>query len=186
MPLSVLALVVFATSAEAVLQHLRPLRHAAPLMTSSGTRRSSRRLLPFEDARRVVQRQGFRSDSEFRRWWYAGGRKIGGPLWHMPLHPDVQFREWQGWEDYLGVPLSFSEAKEVIADLPDDVRPLTQEMWWAFSREQHELRLRLRVPARPHLFYRREWAGYDDWLGLSGEPLVFPADWGRNGGQSLN
>ena len=39
----------------------------------------------------------------------------------------------------------------------------------------------LRVPARPHLKYPREWEGYDAWLGLPETPLTFPAGFGGAG-----
>ena len=40
---------------------------------------------------------------------------------------------------------------------------------------------RLRVPARPHLKYPREWQGYDRWLGLPETPLTVPAGFGGAG-----
>ena len=54
----------------------------------------------------------------------------------------------------------------------------SQEQWWAVTREQSELLLKLRIPARPHLFYRKEWKGYDEWLGL---PETLPSPRGRRG-----
>ena len=44
---------------------------------------------------------------------------------------------------------------------------------------QAPLLQKLRVPARPHLFYAAEWKGYDYWLGRSDTPLVFPTNYGQ-------
>jgi hypothetical protein len=40
-------------------------------------------------------------------------------------------------------------------------------------RANDKLLLRLRIPASPHLFYRCEWRGYDEWLGKEVTPLYF-------------
>ena len=32
----------------------------------------------------------------------------------------------------------------------------------------------MRLPSRPHIYYKAEWRGYDHWLGLPDEPLTLP------------
>ena len=51
----------------------------------------------------------------------------------------------------------------------------------ALTPDQAPRLQRLRVPARPHLKYPREWEGYDAWLGLPETPLTFPAGFGGAG-----
>jgi hypothetical protein len=62
----------------------------------------------------------------------------------MPSHPDRAYPEWQGWDDWLGVPLSFDEARAVVATM----RIQSQEHWWVVAREQAPRLQALRVPAR--------------------------------------
>ena len=88
----------------------------------------------------------------------------------MPPQPDLAYAEWDGWDDWLGVMRSYADAKAVVAGLG----VLTQEQWWAVTREQPERLSALRVPSRPHIFYAAEWEGYSDWLGLPDTPLVLP------------
>jgi hypothetical protein len=73
--------------------------------------------------------------------------------WLMPDEPNRAYEEWTSWDDWLGVPLSYEEARQAVAEL--DVR--SQEAWWAYSREHSDELLSLRVPSRPHLYYRDEW-----------------------------
>lgn len=73
--------------------------------------------------------------------------------WLMPDEPNRAYEEWTSWDDWLGVPLSYEEARQAVAEL--DV--LSQEAWWAYSREHSDELLSLRVPSRPHLYYRDEW-----------------------------
>ena len=91
----------------------------------------------------------------------------------MPDEPDKAYEEWESWDDWLGVPLSYDEARDEVAKLG----VVSQEAWWAYSREHSDELLSLRVPSRPHLFYASEWQGYDHWLSLGERELKLPKDW---------
>ena len=138
-----------------------------------------RRLIPWGTARRSVHRLSLRSESE---WWaWVQDNKPGitsNRNWLLPDQPDEAYPEWQSWDDWLGVPLSYSEACAVVAELG----VASQEHWWAFARERADLLGDLRVPALPHLYYSSEWQGYDEWLALPGTPLVLPKNFGAPGG----
>ena len=55
-----------------------------------------------------------------------------------------------------------------------------QESWWRFVKEHADLVADLRLPAQPHIVFRKSWAGYDDWLGLDEDEstLFVPTQWG--------
>jgi len=177
-------------------QHCTKASRIAPLMasfTSNATLQSSRRGLEarpkgpqkkpmdFNKARMVVQRQGLRTQQEYRRWISNNRRALRYLRFRLPEEPASEAAyqaHWKGWDDWLGIPLKYSEAVQVSSTLGIE----SQEQWWAFAREQHQLLLQLRLPSKPHLFYKREWMGYDEWLKGPGSytPLVFPANWGKD------
>lgn len=136
-----------------------------------------KRNIPFQTARFSVQRLGLRDEEEWRQW--ISDQKPGitsKRWWYMPSHPDRAYPEaWQGWDDWLGVPLPFEDACAVVASL----RILSQEHWWVVAREQAALLQSLRVPARPHLYYSEQWQGYAHWLGQPEVPLILPRDYGK-------
>ena len=95
--------------------------------------------------------------------------------WLMPDEPHKVYEEFVSWDDWLGVPLTYDEAREAIASLGIE----SQQEWWEFSRSSADRLQTLRVPSRPHLFYDK-WLGYDHWLSLEETPLVFnPADFSK-------
>lgn len=155
-----------------------PLGRPVKLTRVKKEKRPPKRNIPFETARFSVQRLGLRTEEEWRLW--CADQKPGitsKRSWHMPSKPDVAYSEqWQGWDDWLGVPLSFNEACAVVATL----NVMSQEQWWAVAREQAALLQTLRVPARPHIYYAAEWQGYDHWLGRPETPLIFPQNYGKD------
>jgi len=128
------------------------------------------RLLPFDQARKTVRSIGFVDKEEWDEWVAEGKSNPWlGP--YMPSRPDLMYEDdWRGWDDFLGVILAFESARAVVHQLG----VADQEAWWRLVRERSELLADLRVPAWPHLKYRSQWAGYDDWLGLDAEPLFPP------------
>lgn len=135
------------------------------------------RYLTFEQARQSVQRQGLRTSRDYQDWRRDSRRYFKNAGLIMPENPDEQYADdWQGWDDWLGIPLPYEEAAAVVGTL--GIR--SQEHWWSYSREHADELLQLRVPSRPHLFYGSKiWRGYDAWLGLPDTPLVFPSSWGK-------
>ena len=97
--------------------------------------------------------------------------------WLMPYAPDEAYAEWVSWDDWLGVPLGFDEARSVVAELGIT----SQEQWWDFTHEQTDELMSLRVPAQPHIFYDG-WMGYDHWLSLPETVLTVPANWRSTSG----
>ena len=65
--------------------------------------KKSRRLYNFEEARKIARGHGFTSKQEFLEYDCPGAYQI-------PKDADVVWSEdWRGWDDFLGVPLSFEE-----------------------------------------------------------------------------
>ena len=136
------------------------------------------KLIPWKTARAAVQRLGFKEQDEWEEWVMDNKPGITSRHhWLMPDEPDVAYVEWAGWDDWLGVPLGYNEAREVVKKL--GVK--SQEMWWAYSREHADELLSLRVPSRPHLHYKGDWKGYDRWLSLPDTPLTLPSSYWQDG-----
>lgn len=152
------------------------LRVSLPPRMSAAGDVGGRRLIPFLVARETAQRLGMRTQEEWQQWVSDNKPGVTSTYrWYMPDQPDAAYDEFDGWDDWLGVPLSYDEARSKVGELGIP----SQEAWWAFSREQHRLLMRLRVPGRPHIYYVKEWNGYDEWLGLPDTPLVLPSGYGR-------
>jgi len=154
------------------LQEIQQIRRAAA---------AASRPLPFQVARETVQLHGLRTQREWKQWFRNNRKSLrqnfitfykDGPG-VMPERPDeIYASEWQGWDDFLGVLLPYSEAKRVAASLGI----ASQEDWWDFVRANDKLLLRLRIPSSPHLYYRGQWEGYAEWLGQPSKPLFFSSD----------
>ncbi len=81
------------------------------ISSSSNSKSKSRRLYSFEEARRIARGHGFGSKEEFQEYMCPGAYQI-------PKDADVVWAEsWQGWEDFLGITLTFSEGREVAHKL---------------------------------------------------------------------
>lgn len=140
-----------------------------------------RRLLPFHVARNAARSLGF-SKADWDDW--VGDGKASPSLGpYMPSDPKSMYPDdWQGWDDWLGVPRPYDEARGEVHRL--GLR--TQQAWWEMVENEPELLEELRIPARPHLYYPSrgtKWLGYDDWLGR-GEQVLYPPRAGIGGGSN--
>ena len=94
------------------------------------TGKQPQRLIPFDTARAAVQNIGLLSRDEWEEWVTDNKPGITSTrAWFMPNQPDEAYAAsgWQGWDDWLGVMLSYDAAREVVATLGIK----TQEQWWA-------------------------------------------------------
>ena len=76
-------------------------------------------------------------------------------------------QEWKGWDDFLGLPLSFLDARTIARSLDG----ITTEASYLELMENKSSRLpdgddnmASRLPYRPDLKYKMEWKGWDDFL----------------------
>ncbi|KAL7568833.1 hypothetical protein ACA910_007246 [Epithemia clementina (nom. ined.)] len=142
----------------------------------------------FQEARKMARSYGLASATEFLEYECPGA-------YRLPRNPDeVWSDEWNGWDDFLGVPWSFSEARCITRDLnknknnQEDSHTLllqSSQDYEKFVSECHGTRSKnnkpgettlvsqenvdviCRLPIRPDLYYKTEWNGWDDFLGLS-------------------
>jgi len=70
-----------------------------------------RKLYSYEEARRIARGHGFQSREEFIDYECAGA-------YQLPKDADVVWAgDWTGWEDFLGVTLTFEAGREVARSL---------------------------------------------------------------------
>ncbi len=131
------------------------------MVNSSSSRISnkskSRRLYSFEEARRIARGHGFGSKEEFLDYMCPGAYQI-------PKDADVVWAEsWQGWEDFLGLTLTFSEGREVAHRL-EGIE--TEEAYMALMKSKTipDGDISSRLPFRPDLMYKEQWQGWEDFL----------------------
>ena len=117
------------------------------------------RLYPYQEARKIARQYGFGTRDEFIEYECAGA-------YQLPKNPEEVWEEdWTGWDDFLGVTLSFEEALPVSRALGFQ----TEEEYLAcFAKRAIEIddeSLASRLPYKPNLFYKTEWKGWDHYLG---------------------
>lgn len=125
--------------------------------TSNCNKSKSRRLYSFEEARRIARGHGFDSKEEFLDYMCPGAYQI-------PKDADVVWAEsWQGWEDFLGISLTFSEGREVAQKLKGIE---TEEAYMALMKSKTipDGDISSRLPFRPDLKYKEQWQGWEDFL----------------------
>jgi len=128
-------------------------------------RRKYRQLLPFCEVKRMVQMQGMKDEADWLRM-ISDGRKNR----YWPSDPQSMYsEEWVSWDDFLGTPLPFEEARAIVRMLHLE----SQDEWWAWPTTGPGRDPAFRIPCRPHDFYQDDWQGYDDWLGIEAVPLIF-------------
>jgi hypothetical protein len=129
---------------------------------SSGTsmaRTKNKRLYSFTESRRIARGHGFSNKQEFLDYECAGA-------YQLPKNADEIWQaEWKGWDDWLGIRWDFQKGREIARTLQLN----SEEDYLNVFREKKvtcEDDPVSRLPFRPNLFYKKEWQGWDDWLGL--------------------
>ncbi|KAL7529140.1 hypothetical protein ACHAWF_002858 [Thalassiosira exigua] len=118
----------------------------------------SRRLFSFDEARRIARGHGFDSREEFLEYTCPGAYQI-------PKDADIVWKEdWRGWDDFLGLTLSFVRGRRVARALKEVE---TQEAYLDLikSKSIPDDDVASRLPFRPDLKYKTcGWLGWDDFL----------------------
>mmetsp|Transcript_13431 Transcript_13431/g.20392 ORF Transcript_13431/g.20392 Transcript_13431/m.20392 type:complete len:186 (-) Transcript_13431:303-860(-) len=84
-----------------------------PSSCNKQQRRRQKRIYSFEEARKIARSHGFTSEAEFKDYECAGS-------YQLPKNVDeiyTQTNEWRGWDDFLGVPLSYKEGRSIVRTL---------------------------------------------------------------------
>jgi len=71
--------------------------------------------------------------------------------------------DWRGWDDFLGVSLSFEEGRRVARSL-EGIETEADYLNLIKSKTIADDDISSRLPFRPDLKYKREWLGWDDFL----------------------
>eukprot|EP00962_Isochrysis_galbana_P025244 scaffold7752_cov101-Isochrysis_galbana.AAC.4 len=104
----------------------------------------------FTEAREMARAMGLSSKAEWDDYSCPGA-------YRLPKEPDAAWPdEWRGWEDWLGVPRPYGEASEQAKRLG----VVTQAEYERLAAAEPDARL----PARPDLYYRGTWEGWDEFL----------------------
>ena len=123
----------------------------------------ARKLYSWSEARRKARTYGFTSQQEFVEYECAGS-------YQLPKNSDeVWADEWTSWEDFLGVPLKFEEAKAVARALARDKGVNSEEAYLELKKRANGISdddMASRLPLKPDLYYRADWTSWDDFLGL--------------------
>ena len=156
---------------------VRPPSRLAPVRMSAPRRVLA--ALPFEEARAMARSMGMSSKQEWDEYDCPGA-------YRLPKDADVVWAaQWQGWDDWLGVRLSFADARRLVRSLGLRDRSEYEAAMRESARMEradpsawngsHALRLRDdataaaavdlgRVPIQPDVAYKSDWA---DFLGAA-------------------
>ena len=104
---------------EPTVESMWQLRHELRLREIKEMRRAEKTPLAYDIARQTVQLQGLRSEREWRRWIRNNRKSLCYAFvgHYVPEQPDKEYDEFVSWDDWLGVPLKFEEARRVAATL---------------------------------------------------------------------
>lgn len=115
----------------------------------------AKKLYPFTEARRIARGHGFSSQQEFLDYECPGA-------YQLPKNPqEIWAKEWQGWEDWLGVPWHFEKGRAIARTLG-----VSSEVEYIrlYKENKNKDGDESRLPYRPDLYYKSEWQGWDDFL----------------------
>lgn len=130
----------------------------AAVTTTNGRKKSSRRLFSFNEARKIARGHGFDSHEEFNDYSCPGAYQI-------PKDANIVWAtEWKGWEDFLGVPLSFHEGRNIARALEGIDTTEASYIALIMSKSIPDDDIASRLPLRPDLKYKSEWLGWNDYL----------------------
>ena len=140
--------------------HQRPTRRNLHHQTVHCASSAKRQVYSWEEARRKARSLGFQSKEEFEEYDCPGA-------YGLPRSPHEAYaHDWEGWGDFLGTMHGYETARGRAREL--GCRAGGAEGWREAGYGGTEEWFDARVPVRPDLFYKREWEGWDEWLGLEG------------------
>ena len=77
--------------------------------------------------------------------------------YRLPKQPDTVWpNEWEGWDDWLGVPRPYGEALKEVRRLGISTKAEYDKASGTIPGS--------RLPARPELYYKYEWDGWETFL----------------------
>mmetsp|Transcript_7699 Transcript_7699/g.11008 ORF Transcript_7699/g.11008 Transcript_7699/m.11008 type:complete len:164 (+) Transcript_7699:155-646(+) len=124
-------------------------------------KKTMRKVHSFTEARRITRCHGFTSREEFMEYNCAGSYQV-------PKNADILYvNEWKGWDDFLGLMLSFPEARHVARTQLRYIETKEDYLKFMENKGYKDDELTSRLPYRPDVYYKHQWTSWDDWLGLN-------------------
>ena len=121
----------------------------------------ARKLYTFAEARKKARTYGFITQEEFIDYECAG-------TYQLPKNcHEVWSDEWTDWDDFLGVPLKFNEAKHLVQQTLVKEKGVESEASYVELIKSGKIsddELASRLPLRPDLYYKAEWISWDNFL----------------------
>ena len=127
--------------------------------------------LSYDAAKAYIRDLQIKTSISYKLWAYSSKRPPQIPVAPESVYGDV----WKGWSDYLSRDparvhskrrppkgtafLSFNDARELIQKL--QLKTVNEFKLWAASPKRP-----VDFPSNPDLFYREQWQGYRDFLGI--------------------
>ena len=124
---------------------------------------SKKQWMSFEKAKAFIQKEGFISKRQFRKWSRSEQRPKDFPSTPDKAYPE----EWTNWSDFLGIEnisnskkrwMSFEEAKAFIQK--EEMTSMRQFQKWRNSEQRPK-----NFPSNPNRTYKEEWTSWGDFLG---------------------
>ena len=125
---------------------------------------SKKSICSFTEARRIARGQGFEHKEEYTEYSCPGA-------YQLSKDPDkVWSQEWNGWDDFLGIPYQNFEHAQTIAE---SLGIRSQEEWLRLFEQKKfdDDEPAVRLPYRPDLYYKLEWNGWEEWLNIAKEGM---------------
>jgi hypothetical protein len=133
--------------------------------------------MPYDEAKRLVQGLGIRSQQEYRDWITGRLRRRGLPKRpsNLPANPDqIYAGEWAGYNDFLGTAIPrnvrpqwrpFDLARQFVRS--QNLGSWAEYCEWSAGRLKSKPTFPRDIPADPYTVYRKhpEWKGVSDFLG---------------------
>jgi hypothetical protein len=114
------------------------------------------KILSFAESKEIVRTFEFQSCNEFFKWVKSNKPK------GIPCQPQISYaKNWKGWSDFLGrlTYISFQKARKFVRRLQLHD---TYE-WEAYCKSGFLPKI---IPSNPSYFYKDQWKGIPDWLGV--------------------
>jgi len=120
-------------------------------------KKGKKKLFSFKEARRLSRGHGFSSKQEFDSYECAGA-------YQLPKNIDELYPEFNGWDDFLGIPLNFDEARSCVKRLGLANEESYIKIIRSLQDEDRDNEMASRLPFRPDLKYKNDWISWDHFL----------------------
>jgi len=134
-----------------------------PMYTQTKKKTKSK-YLSYVSVKNYLKRNGFSTKHDYQDLLWAQKHIKVQDMSKFPTNPEKAYKkEWTGWDDFLANPvsniLSYGECK-------NSIRLFNLNSRREFNMFQH-VNLIKNIPTNPEKAYKKEWTGWDDFLGTA-------------------